>query len=351
MSEAPALEPVQPHGRRPRPRVPASRTPAPADLVVTRLPAPQVPPVLARGVTGPTALALFYLLGGLLTLASAVLPGWDLDRGAVLGVAVAALASGALVLALRSRLSDASCHVLVGLGALLIGAAAAVGGGGAPTAAYSSYYFFVGLYAALFFAPRAAAAHVTWAAVVHVAAVSSTGTGGVVPATVVLFGGIAVTAVVVGALVRQVRAAAATDPLTRLPNRRAFDQHLAAALGRSERSGRPLALLALDLDGFKAVNDREGHAAGDRLLVATGGAWLGALRRGDVLARTGGDEFVVLLPDADLPTARQVAGRLVRRTPDPLGVSVGVALSRPGEGADGLLRRADAALYRHKRRR
>jgi diguanylate cyclase (GGDEF)-like protein len=351
MSEAPALEPVPPHGRRPRPRIPASRRPEPPDLVVTPLPVAAARATLGRGITGPTALALFYLIGGVLTLASVVLPGWELDRGAVLAVAVAALASGALVLGLRSRLSDASCHVLVGLGALLIGAAVVGGEGGAATSAYGSYYFFVGLYAAVFFAPRAAALHVGWAAVVHVAALAWAGAQGVVPATVVLFGGIAVTAVVVGSLVRQVRAAAATDPLTRLPNRRAFDQHLAAALGRSERSGRSLALLALDLDGFKAVNDREGHAVGDRLLVATGGAWLQALRKGDVLARTGGDEFVVLLPDADLSTARQVAGRLVRRTPDPLGVSVGVALSRPGESADGLLRRADAALYRHKRRR
>jgi diguanylate cyclase (GGDEF)-like protein len=322
------------------------------ELLPTLLPPPRDRTTVGPGVTGPTALALFYLIGGALTLLSVLLPGWEgVDRSTVLAVAVAALLSGGLVLALRERLSDASCHVLVALGSLIVGGAMVVGAGGPATSAYSSFFFFVAVYAALFFGPRAAAAHLAWACAVHVGALAVLGTGGIVASTLVLFGGTGTTAVVVGALVRQVRATAATDPLTRLPNRRAFDQHLAAALGRADRSGRPLALLALDLDGFKAVNDREGHAAGDRLLVRAGRSWLGALRKGDVLARSGGDEFVVLLPEADGPTARQVAGRLAARTPAPLGVSVGIAVSRPGEGADALLRRADAALYRQKRRR
>jgi diguanylate cyclase (GGDEF)-like protein len=171
---------------------------------------------------------------------------------------------------------------------------------------------------------------------------------GVAASTLVLFGGISVTALVVGALVRQVRTAAATDPLTRLPNRRSFDEHLDLALARTERNGRPLSVLALDLDGFKQVNDVEGHAAGDRLLIEAGRAWSKGLRGGDLLARSGGDEFVVLLPDSDESAARRVAARLQRQTPPPLGVSIGVAVSRPGEAASALLRRADAELYRDK---
>ena len=300
------------------------------------------------GVTGPTALALFYLIGGLLTLAAAV-AGWGAnDTGAAWSTGVAAVISGGLVLSLRTHLSDASCHVLVALGSLLVGAAMVSGGGGPATTAFGGFFVFIGLYAALFFGPRAAGAQVAWAGSVHVVAQLLAGADGVVASTLVLFGTIAATALVVGALVRQVRTAAATDPLTRLPNRRSFDEHLALALARAERHGRPLTVLALDLDGFKAVNDVEGHAAGDRLLVQAGRGWSGALRSGDLLARSGGDEFLVLLPDAGEAVARRVAGRLEQATPSPVGVSVGLAVSRPGEGPEQLLRRADAALYRTK---
>ena len=330
---------------RPAPLRPAVRRPSPADrLAVERM-------TFGPGVTGPTALALFYLIGGLLTLLSLAAPGWHgIDGSRVLAVGLAAAASGVLVLGIRSHLSDTSCHVLVGLGSVLIAAAMVAGGGGSPTAAFSSYFFFVAVYSALFFAPRAATAQIAWAGAAHVVALMLVD-GDVVAPTVVLFGGISATALVVGALVRQVRTAAATDPLTRLPNRRSFDEHLDMALARAERSGSQLSVLALDLDGFKQVNDVEGHAAGDRLLVEAGRSWSKALRSGDLLARSGGDEFVVLLPDADEPTARRVAGRLEGRTPAPLGVSVGVAVSRPGESASRLLRRADAELYKHKESR
>jgi diguanylate cyclase (GGDEF)-like protein len=163
--------------------------------------------------------------------------------------------------------------------------------------------------------------------------------------TVVMFGTIAATALVVGALVRQVRTAAATDPLTGLPNRRSFDQQLDMELARASRSGRHVALLALDLDGFKQVNDQEGHAAGDQLLVDAGRAWASVLRTGEVLARSGGDEFVVLLPDTQQAGARRVAARLQSSTPPPLGVSVGIAVSEPADTRDALVRRADEALY------
>jgi len=312
---------------------------APDRLAVERL-------TFGPGITGPTALALFYLFGGVLTLLSLAAPAWDgADVGGAASIGLAASLSGALVLWLRAHLSDVSCHVLVALGSVLIGAALVAGGGGTATSVFSALYVFVAVYAALFFGPTGATAQISWAGTVHTVALLQAGGDGVLASTLVLFGTIAATALVIGALVRQVRTAAATDPLTRLPNRRSFDEHLAMALARAERGDRPLSVLALDLDGFKAVNDQQGHAAGDRLLIDAGRSWSKALRHGDLLARSGGDEFVVLLPDAGESVARRVAGRLERRTPAPLGVSIGIAVSRPGETADALLRRADAALY------
>lgn len=305
------------------------------------------------GVTPPLALASFYLAGGLLTLASLAMPGWDevLDAQGVLTVGLAAVVSGGAVLLLRERLHEASQHVLVALGSLLVGAAMVTGAGSPATHAFASFFTFVAVYAALFFSFRGAVAQIVWGAVVHAVALQTVGTQGAVASTLVRFGTVGGTALIVGGLVRQVRRAAATDPLTGLPNRRVFDEQVAGALARAERSERPVALLALDLDGFKGVNDRHGHAAGDRMLVDVGAAWEAALRGGDLLARSGGDEFVVLLPDSDEPTARRVARRLQQVTPQPLGVSVGLAVAAAGESADSLLRRADADLYRVKARR
>jgi diguanylate cyclase (GGDEF)-like protein len=301
------------------------------------------------GITGPLALACFYLVGGALTLATLAVPGWgELDDRAVLGVGVAAGLSGALVWALRSHLSTSACHVLVGLGSVLIGAAMVAGEGGAPTASFAVYFLWVGVYGAVFFGPVGATSQLCWAGSVHVVALVLVDPPFVVAETVVLFGTLSIACLVVGALVRQIRVVAATDALTGLPNRRTFDDHVTRELARAERTQRPLALLALDLDGFKQVNDVQGHAAGDRLLVQAGRSWSRVLRGGEVLARSGGDEFVVLLPETGAAGARRVAGRLAAATPSPLGVSIGTAVSEPGEDGASLLRRADRELYREK---
>lgn len=121
------------------------------------------------------------------------------------------------------------------------------------------------------------------------------------------------------------------DPLTGLLNRRSYEQQLAEAVARTRRYGWPFALVLIDLDDFKAVNDEHGHAAGDAALRVIGAEIRAVLRRGDVAARLGGDEFGLLIPNADSPA---VLGPLVERlrpklaaaVPDrPVGFSVGVA--------------------------
>lgn len=148
------------------------------------------------------------------------------------------------------------------------------------------------------------------------------------------------------------------DPLTGLPNRREFTERLA----RLREAGQPtrFAVLCMDLDGFKRVNDQHGHDAGDQLLAQVAQRFRGLLRQQDAVCRVGGDEFVVLLPGADAAVAAQVAQRLLQEVARPftlrdgvtvqVGLSVGIALC-PGDGQDGahLLREADAALYRAKR--
>ncbi|MDQ2963263.1 MAG: GGDEF domain-containing protein [Pseudomonadota bacterium] len=150
------------------------------------------------------------------------------------------------------------------------------------------------------------------------------------------------------------------DPLTLLPNRRFFEQWLGYSLAQARRDSAPLALLFLDLDGFKAVNDRHGHKAGDELLVEIARRFRQTARESDVLARFGGDEFALLAPNArDGRELAQVAQRLLRALDDPgqpalsdhpLGASIGIAFF-PQDATDmqALVAAADAAMYAAKR--
>jgi diguanylate cyclase (GGDEF)-like protein len=156
-----------------------------------------------------------------------------------------------------------------------------------------------------------------------------------------------------GRLVREHQQAlenATLDGLTRLPNHRAFAADLDAAVSRARRHGEQLALVALDVDDFKFVNDRHGHRRGDDLLRDVAGI-LGDGRAGDRAFRTGGDEFVLLLPRTAEAGAETVTAKLLDRL-DAAGirVSAGVADLRPGHDPEALHQQADAALYEAKRR-
>jgi len=148
------------------------------------------------------------------------------------------------------------------------------------------------------------------------------------------------------------------DPLTGLANRTLFDELLVRAAYRADRSGRPVAVLYLDLDGFKDVNDVFGHPSGDRVLSETSRRLEAVVRPGDMVARMGGDEFVVLCEHLSEPSdAEKIATRIVQAVGKPIplatGVatvtaSVGIALGEPGETAASLIGRADEAMYRMK---
>jgi diguanylate cyclase (GGDEF)-like protein len=148
------------------------------------------------------------------------------------------------------------------------------------------------------------------------------------------------------------------DELTGLYNRRYLMQRLQDELARNKRKPGILTVAMVDLDGFKRVNDQEGHDAGDAVLKAVAGALLSATRRADVVARYGGDEFVVLLPDTEAEGARTVGARILdqgrsaalRVCPAiPVSVSIGTTAVRPADDPTEVIRRVDEQLYAAKR--
>jgi len=160
----------------------------------------------------------------------------------------------------------------------------------------------------------------------------------------------------------ELRHMAQHDTLTGLANRASLQSTLSLVLAASARDERPMAVIFLDLDGFKAINDELGHNIGDDVLVHTAQRLRAAVRQGDTIARFGGDEFIVICADTDTGTAVRIADRIrdaVRQPlPNippalPLTVSVGVAMHHPnGRGSpdpDAIIRNADTAMYRSKR--
>ncbi|HWS47249.1 MAG TPA: diguanylate cyclase, partial [Acidimicrobiia bacterium] len=157
-----------------------------------------------------------------------------------------------------------------------------------------------------------------------------------------------------------IRHQALHDPLTGLPNRTLFNDRLEHAVGRHQRAGGHLAVLIVDLDGFKTVNDSLGHAIGDQLLVAVAQRFTGVMRSYETIARLGGDEFAILIEDLATPDqAGRVAQRVLDSLAEPLaltdrdvaiGASVGIAVAdRPRNATERLLSHADSAMYRAKR--
>jgi diguanylate cyclase (GGDEF)-like protein len=168
----------------------------------------------------------------------------------------------------------------------------------------------------------------------------------------------AATALQNGHLLERVTHQALHDALTGLPNRRLFEETVGASLARAGRDGCPVALLFVDLDDFKLVNDRLGHEHGDRILEGVADRLRASLRAGDVPARVGGDEFAVLLHDADRETALRLAERVRSAISEPIALdrrnvhvfaSIGIA-AYPFDGTTygELLRRSDLAMYAAK---
>ena len=270
---------------------------------------------------------------------------------------VVALVLAPLVALLGPRLSRAALFMLGPSGAALIAFALASTHGSSDGAVM---YMWPVLWTASFYGRRATMGVVACIAVAHGVALSTMPPG---VGNVDRWVDVVVSVAVVGAVVRGLaarnerlvaglKAEARVDALTGLLNRRGFEERFAVEVARATRAGARLAVVTFDLDHFKRVNDERGHEAGDRALAALAAVIRDRARAGDLAARWGGEEFVVVLPGAEADAARAFAERVraaLAATALGVTVSAGVGAGEPPLDPRALLSAADAALYAAKR--
>ena len=312
--------------------------------------------------------ALLFGGGGAVTALGLLLPHQpQVDES---GLAVVAALAGVLAgisLLGAERMPGWAYALLPAGGTVLVSLALLFNGerNGGPAGGDEMYYLWVVLYAAYFLGRISTAVHAVLIAWAYAAVLVAIDPGPIGMSRWLSTVGLVVgTAIVVhmlsrriGKLVAELQLAARTDGLTGLPNRRAFEEHFQREVVRANRTRRPFALLLADVDQFKEINDRYGHVAGDEALSQLGRLLPAELRRNDVPARVGGDEFAVLLPDLDAREATDFGHRVTRFVSErmstggtPLRLSFGVAtFGRDGLTLDELTRAADRGLYAAKR--
>ena len=311
------------------------------------------------------ARSLMYLFaaGGVVSVGSLVLATAANEwRAAV--TAGCAFGLAALLLVAFDRLPIWGFQALLACGTALVGWA--IYASGDTTSPYVTFYFWIAIYSFYFLSRRRAALQLAFAGLAYSAVLLSAGNAQTAP--VIHWTFITLALVVAGAfigiqrehsdrLIDRLSSAARTDSLTGLVNRRGFEELFETELERARRGGRPLSVIVGDLDGFKAINDRYGHAAGDRALEKLSEILQNVKRRVDTAARIGGEEFAVIAPDSDHHAAYILAERMRREvretfTADPftLTISLGVAtFPRHGTIAEELIAGGDEALYAAKK--
>ncbi len=294
------------------------------------------------------ALALLFLFKGLLCFATIAFPISATEPTGLVAIAgTLAVAAACGVWLLANRIALVGFELLAAGGSLVTSAliAHASTHGGMMVVAFS--YPWIAIYAAHFFPRRAVNAQGLLISVGFGVGLLLSG----LPHVAIYWAVVTVTiwsiCILLGNLSESLRRQVGTDHLTGLLNRSGF---LAAAMrerGLANRTGTPLTVAVIDLDDFKQINDRAGHAAGDELLAALGRDWRERMRPSDILARHGGDEFVLLLPGTT-PVGAQAALERLHGGQDAITWSTGVSEWRSGESLDAPLARADRRLYEAK---
>jgi diguanylate cyclase (GGDEF)-like protein len=297
--------------------------------------------------------AIVFWVGGI-SAVLLVIPGSHWTRhsiaAAFVGIACAVLAA-VVRFVWRDHLPTWSLHIDVIIAVVLVSVVAAVEPSGDLNFAF--FYVWISLFAALYFSFRMMLVHIIGTGVAYalVLFVSSPVAQPVASWTIII-GSAAILGAIVETLVSGLRSLSTEDALTHLPNRRSWADRCEEEFERARRSREPLSLASIDIDGFKDVNDREGHAAGDSLLLSFADGWRQMTRGGgDFVARLGGDEFGLLAPGSNERDAARIADRIRGVSPRGVTCSVGVATWNRVESADELLSRADEAMYRSKRAR
>jgi diguanylate cyclase (GGDEF)-like protein len=232
------------------------------------------------------------------------------------------------------------------IGTVMISVAICVGGatGGAV---FPLIYIWGALYSFTFFTRRVAIFQICWIAVGFTSAAYISGHVPLAYVITVLFT-ILAQAPFVRFLVSEIVELGRVDALTGIANRRAFDEQMEYVRRDVQRSGRSNAVIMIDVDHFKQYNDNRGHLDGDQFLRDVSTAWKEVLRDNDLLARFGGEEFVVLLRDCPIEGALECADRLRSVVPGGMTCSAGVAAFQSDEDNNTLMARVDLALYRAK---
>jgi diguanylate cyclase (GGDEF)-like protein/putative nucleotidyltransferase with HDIG domain len=311
--------------------------------------------------------AVLWALGGSISFLVVLAPHPDAVN--VPGFAAVGVAAELVALALwllDDRLSRGALNVAIAAGSALITADIAMSGEnrGASMPDNEMLYVWVALYSAYFFTARQAAGHVMWAALLYgvtlvfISPHDVIATRWIETASTLAIAVLIITLLKsrVQTLVTALADAARTDPLTGLKNRRGFEEVIDVEIERARRGGHPLTLVVGDLDHFKRVNDRLGHGAGDAALTRIGRLLAEGKRQIDYAARTGGEEFALILPETTEQEAYVLTERLrvaveesFARELVPVTFSFGLA-GHPHHGRtpDDLLRSADRALYAAK---
>ena len=267
----------------------------------------------------------------------------ETPRGLLVAFGLSAVVLALALLLVGERLTPASLHVGVVLLVALHAAMTAVAATERGLMLGALGFVWTAVYVAYFFAADTARAYAALMTAALGASLLVARAPTDVRVWITLSAMIWVAITILTRLNARLRAEAQSDGLTGLLNRTGFAVTAARQRAIAARRGLPVALAVIDLDEFKVVNDRDGHAAGDRLLVELASAWSASLRPEDVVARFGGDEFVLLLPGVGEDKVDDVLARLRRAHPAPW--TAGAIVCSDGESLDAAVDRADRRLY------
>jgi diguanylate cyclase (GGDEF)-like protein len=296
------------------------------------------------------ALTLITLAGGLSGIFASAFPASREAPVELLRmVGAIALCASLLFWWLGDRTPRWLLQVAVATGTLLISLLIAQSATAVGMIVTACDYMWMGVYAAFFFSRTAARAQTALIAVAFGAALLINGNQVPADAWIFMIASLVVATETIGRQSSRLRREARTDPLTGLLNRKGLAPAAERAFALADRTGIPLTVAIIDLDGFKQVNDREGHAAGDRLLVTMAEVWTDTLDPSDIFARLGGDEFLLLLVGSSDEERARLFERLRFASPTPW--SAGVIRRQAGEDLSTCLSKADLALYDAKRGR